>query len=116
MARPASSATGASPMSDRIKGAVHDSLAHDSAHKHVTGEAVYVDDIPEPARTLQIYIAQSTRAHARLLKLDVEAVREAPGVVAVLTAADVPGENDISAVHAHDEPVFATDKVSFVGQ
>ncbi|MFO1070269.1 MAG: xanthine dehydrogenase molybdopterin binding subunit [Geminicoccaceae bacterium] len=103
-------------MSDRIKGAVHDSLVHDSAHKHVTGEAVYVDDIPEPARTLQVYIAQSTRAHARLVRLDVAAVREATGVTVVLTAADIPGENDISAVHAHDEPVFATDKVSFVGQ
>jgi xanthine dehydrogenase large subunit len=103
-------------MSDRVKGGVHQARVHDSAHKHVTGEAVYVDDIPEPARTLQVYIAQSSRAHARLLRLDVEKVRTAPGVAAVVTGSDVPGENEISPVHAHDEPVFARDKVMFVGQ
>jgi xanthine dehydrogenase large subunit len=103
-------------MPERIRGGVHEPRAHDSATKHVAGEAVYVDDIPEPARTLQVFLAQSTRAHARLLRLDVEKVRAAPGVACVLTAADVPGENDISPVHAHDEPVFATGKVMFVGQ
>jgi xanthine dehydrogenase large subunit len=103
-------------MPERISGGVHEPRVHDSAHKHVTGEAVYVDDIPEPARTLQVHIAQSERAHAKLLRLEVEKVRTAPGVVAVLTAADIPGVNDISPVHAHDEPVLATDKVMFAGQ
>jgi xanthine dehydrogenase large subunit len=103
-------------MSERVRGAVHGAWAHDSAHKHVTGAALYVDDIPEPARTLQIHIGQSARAHARLLRMDLEAVRAAPGVVAVLTAGDIRGVNDISPVHAHDEPVFATEKVMFVGQ
>ncbi len=103
-------------MSERIKGGVAEALVHDSAAKHVSGEAVYIDDIPEPARTLQIYIGQSARAHAKLLKVDVARVRTAPGVALVLTAADIPGINDISAVHAHDEPVLAVDKVMFVGQ
>ena len=67
-------------MSERIKGGVAEALAHDSAAKHVSGEAVYIDDIPEPARTLQIYVGQSARAHARLLKVDVSKVRTAPGV------------------------------------
>ncbi|HMR29364.1 MAG TPA: xanthine dehydrogenase molybdopterin binding subunit [Geminicoccaceae bacterium] len=103
-------------MSERIKGGVAEALAHDSAAKHVSGEAVYIDDIPEPARTLQIHIGQSARAHARLVKVDVSKVRTAPGVAVVLTAEDIPGINDISAVHAHDEPVLAVDKVMFVGQ
>ena len=72
-------------MSERIEGGVAEALAHDSAAKHVSGEAIYIDDIPEPARTLQIYIGQSARAHARLLRVDVSKVRTAPGVVLVLT-------------------------------
>ena len=103
-------------MSERIKGGVAEPRIHDSAARHVSGEAIYIDDIPEPARTLQIYVGQSARAHARLLKVDVSKVRTAPGVALVLTAADIPGINDISAVHAHDEPVLAVDKVMFVGQ
>jgi xanthine dehydrogenase large subunit len=103
-------------MSERIRGGVAEALIHDSATRHVAGEAVYIDDIPEPARTLQIYIGQSARPHARLVGVDVSRVRTAPGVALVLTAADVPGINDISPVHAHDEPVLATDRVMFVGQ
>ena len=48
-----------------MKGGVRSAVAHDSAHKHVSGEAVYIDDIPEPPGTLQLYAAQSERAHAR---------------------------------------------------
>src|SRR5262245_66472180 len=89
----------------RIKGGVHVARAHDSAHKHVAGEAIYTDDIPEPPGTLQIYIAMSTRAHARITRLDLAGVRASPGVVAVLGAADVPGANAVSPV-AGDDPMF----------
>jgi xanthine dehydrogenase large subunit len=99
-----------------VKGGVHNAVAHDSGHKHVSGEAVYIDDIPEPPGTLQLYAAQSDRAHARILKLDLSSVRAAPGVVAVLTAADIPGVNDVSPIGKHDDPIFATDKVEFAGQ
>ncbi|MGF7177657.1 xanthine dehydrogenase molybdopterin binding subunit [Azospirillum doebereinerae] len=102
--------------SDRIDGAVHDSRRHESAHKHVSGEAVYVDDIPEPAGLLHVYLGLSARARARVVSMDLDKVRAAPGVVAVLTAADVPGENDIGAVGLHDEPMFATTLVQHVGQ
>jgi len=91
------------------------SIRHDSAEKHVSGLAQYIDDIPEPAGTLQIYLAQSTRAHAKLLKLDVSAARSAPGVACVLTAADVPGKNDYSPIMG-DDPIFAEDLVQYVGQ
>ncbi|MEZ5860322.1 MAG: xanthine dehydrogenase molybdopterin binding subunit [Geminicoccaceae bacterium] len=79
-------------------------LAHDSASRHVTGEAVYVDDMPEPARCLEIYTAWAQCAHGRIKELDL-AVRAAPGVVAVLTNDDIPGVNDISPVGRDDEPV-----------
>ena len=63
-------------------------LAHDSASRHVTGEAVYVDDMPEPARCLEIYIAWAQCARPDQ-ELDLAAVRAAPGVVAVLTNDDI---------------------------
>jgi xanthine dehydrogenase large subunit len=103
-------------MSDRIKGAVHEARPHDSAHKHVTGEALYIVDLPEPAGLLHVYLGLAARAHARIVSMDLAAVRAAEGVVLVLTAADIPGENDVSATHRHDEPLLATDLVQHVGQ
>jgi len=94
---------------------VHTSVGHDSAPRHVSGQALYIDDIPEPPGLLHIAVGQSARAHARVVKLDLSAVRAAPGVVAVLTPADVPGRNDI-APFAKDDPVFAEGEVKFLGQ
>ena len=100
----------------RIDGAVHDSRRHDSAHKHVSGEAVYIDDIPEPAGLLHVYLGLSEKAHARIRSIDLAPVRAAPGVARVFTADDVPGGNDIGCNHLGDEPLFATDLVQYVGQ
>ncbi|MFO1166002.1 MAG: xanthine dehydrogenase molybdopterin binding subunit [Paracoccus sp. (in: a-proteobacteria)] len=99
-----------------IKGAAHSSIIHDSAIKHVTGRAEYTDDLNEPAGTLHAYLGLSTVAHGRITSLDLDAVRKAPGVHLVLTADDVPGENDISATGLHDEPLLARDLVQFHGQ
>jgi xanthine dehydrogenase large subunit len=101
---------------DRIRGGVHENERHESGHKHVTGTAEYIDDIPEPAGTLHAYLGLSQRAHAQILSIDFEAVKSAPGVIGVLTADDIPGENDVSPAHTHDDPVFAMDKVEFHGQ
>ena len=100
----------------RIRGGVHTDLRHDSAIKHVTGRAEYADDITEPTGTFHAYLGLSTRAHARILGMDLSAVAAAPGVVGVLTADDIPGVNDVSPTGRHDEPVLATDKVEFWGQ
>ncbi|WP_255542606.1 xanthine dehydrogenase molybdopterin binding subunit [Azospirillum sp. INR13] len=100
----------------RIEGAVHESRRHESAHKHVSGEAVYVDDIAEPAGLLHVYLGLSSRAHARIRSIDLSPVRQAPGVVAVFTAGDVPGVNDIGCMGKHDEPLFASTLVEHVGQ
>jgi xanthine dehydrogenase large subunit len=99
-----------------IRGGVHVDQRHDSAHKHVTGLAEYTDDIAEPVGTLHAYLGLSDRAHAEIEAMDLAAVRAAPGVVGVLTADDIPGDNDISQMSKRDEPVFARDRVQFHGQ
>ena len=99
----------------RTPTALHTSIAHDSAGKHVSGEALYIDDLPEPRGLLHLYVGQSTRAHACVTRLDLTAVRAAPGVVCVLTSADVPGRNDIGPVQ-NDEPLLTDGIVRFVGQ
>jgi xanthine dehydrogenase large subunit len=90
-------------------------IPHDSAHLHVSGEALYTDDIAEVRGTLHAAIGLSERAHARIKSIDLTKVRSAPGVVAVLTAKDVPGKNDYGPVIA-DDPIFATTLVQYVGQ
>ena len=90
-------------------------VRHDSADKQVAGTALYIDDLSEAANLLHLYAYPSQRAHARIVRLDLTAVRAAPGVAAVLAAADVPGKNDISPFSA-DEPLFADGMVIFLGQ
>jgi xanthine dehydrogenase large subunit len=92
------------------------SSAHDSAHKHVSGEARYVDDMVEPAGLLHLCFGLSTKPHATLDEIDLDAVHDVPGVVRVFTAADVPGDNDIGAMGIGDEPLLAIDRVHYVGQ
>ena len=100
---------------DPATAVVHKPLPHDSAVLHVQGAANYVDDIGEPAGTLHIAIGMADKASGELKSLGLDAVRTAPGVVAVLTAADIPGKNDIAPVFA-DEPLFADREVMFHGQ
>jgi xanthine dehydrogenase large subunit len=97
-------------------GAAHQELIHDSAIKHVTGRAEYTDDLTEPSGTLHAALGLSTVAHGRIVSMDLDPVRAAPGVVDVLTAADVPGPNDISPTGKRDDPIFATREVLFHGQ
>ena len=128
---------------DKIKGGVHESQRHESGHKHVTGQADYIDDIIEPADCLHAYLGLSDRAHAVIISINFEAVRSAPGVVGVLTDQDIPGHNNVSSIEAvrsapgvggvptgkdahgenkvnpvrkNDDPVFAVGKVEFHGQ
>ena len=105
----------AAPEAADVPGGVGEASPHESAGRHVAGRAVYVDDIPEPAGTLEAYVAQSPEAHARILALDLARVRAAPGVVAVIAAADVPGVNDVGPVKK-DDPIFADGLVQYRGQ
>jgi xanthine dehydrogenase large subunit len=98
-----------------LRGGVGEAEPHESAHLHVTGEALYTDDIPLPEGTLHAAIGVSERAHARLSRVELARVRAAPGVVLVLTPADIPGENNHGPV-VHDDPIFAHEMVEYVGQ
>jgi xanthine dehydrogenase large subunit len=90
-------------------------LPHDSAELHVRGAAQYADDIPTPANTLHLAFGISEIARGEITKMDLSPVRNAEGVVAVLTALDLPAENDVSP-SAHDEPLLSDGSVHHVGQ
>ncbi|WP_278362426.1 xanthine dehydrogenase molybdopterin binding subunit [Stutzerimonas kunmingensis] len=91
------------------------SVKHDSAPKHVSGEAVYVDDRLEFPNQLHIYARMSDRAHARIVRIDTAPCYEVPGVAIAITAQDVPGQLDIGAVLPGD-PLLADGKVEYIGQ
>ncbi|ESQ91236.1 aldehyde oxidase [Asticcacaulis sp. AC460] len=95
--------------------AVHQSIPHDSAALHVGGAAIYADDVAEPKNLLHLAFGQSPHAHARIVSMNLDAVRAAPGVVAVFTSADIPGANNVAPVFGDDQ-LLASEKVVFVGQ
>lgn len=101
--------------SDQVLNSVHKPIHHDAAPQHVTGQAIYVDDIPVPANTLHLVFGLSKVANGKIESLDLDQVRHSKGVRAVLIAANLPASNDVSP-SAHDEPLLATDKVHFIGQ
>ncbi|MEY4510292.1 MAG: hypothetical protein RLZZ450_2414 [Pseudomonadota bacterium] len=84
-------------------------LSHESALGHVTGAAKYVDDMwPATGRVAHTWPVQAPHAHARVVSIDAAAARALAGVLLVLTASDVPGENDVGPVR-HDEPLFPSE-------
>jgi len=87
---------------------------HESGAKHVSGYANYIDDIAEPEGTLYGAIGYSKKAHAIISKLDLKEVWKSKGVVSVVTSADIPGRNDVGAVHDGD-PIFPK-KAEYFGQ
>lgn len=90
-------------------------LPHDSAPLHVRGEARFLDDVALPATALHLAFGLSEVAHGDILAMDLSAVRAAPGVVAVYSAADFATMPDCSP-SAHDEPLLAVGRVHYLGQ
>ncbi|TNF20265.1 MAG: xanthine dehydrogenase molybdopterin binding subunit [Rhodobacteraceae bacterium] len=90
-------------------------LPHDAGTLHVTGAAHYVDDIPTPRNTLHLAFGLSEIAKGRITAMDLAAVRQAPGVIAVLTAEDLPFANDVSP-SMHDEPLLSDGTIHYLGQ
>ena len=90
------------------------SITHESAHLHVSGKANYVDDIPEIEGTLYAGLGLAEIAHGKIINMDLSAVWQAEGVVSVLTGIELL-HNNCGPVVA-DEPIIATDMVSFFGQ
>lgn len=99
----------------KSKGQTGQSMKHDSAEKHVTGKAVYVDDMPEYPNQLHIAVGGSAYAHAKIKSIDLTSVRETLGVVDVITVHDVPGHVDIGPVFSGD-PVLVEELCEYVGQ
>ncbi|MDR2332780.1 MAG: xanthine dehydrogenase molybdopterin binding subunit [Burkholderiaceae bacterium] len=91
------------------------SRAHESAYLHVAGEATYVDDIPELNGTLHCALGLSPVATGRLSALSLDAIRQMPDVVTVITAADIPGVNDCGSI-IHDDPILCEGEIRYVGQ
>ena len=98
-----------------IRGGVQSQVQHDSAVKHVTGEAIFIDDIPPLPDTLEAVFLTSEHAHAKILDVDPEAALRIEGVGGVILAEDIPGKNDIAPVF-ENEPVLADGVVEYVGQ
>jgi xanthine dehydrogenase large subunit len=90
-------------------------LRHESGVGHVTGRALYVDDVAQRRPMLEAWPVLSTHARARLGRCDATAARRAPGVVAVLLAGDIPGVNNVGPVRS-DEPLLAAGEVCYHGQ
>jgi xanthine dehydrogenase large subunit len=88
---------------------------HESAILHVLGEATYTDDIAEVQDTLHAALGLSSKAHANILSMNLDAVKSSQGVVAVYTAKDIPGTNDCGPI-IHDDPILSEGLVEYVGQ
>jgi xanthine dehydrogenase large subunit len=88
---------------------------HESARAQVAGAATYIDDIPEVRGTLHAAPVCSPVAHGVLRGIDASAALAVPGVHAFIGPDDIPGDR-VLAAFAHDEPVFATGTVQFLGQ
>ena len=91
------------------------SVKHDSAEKHVSGEAPYIDDRLEYPNQLHLYARLSDRAHAKILSIDTTPCYAFDGVQLVITHEDIPGLKDIGPLLPGD-PLLAIDTVEFVGQ
>lgn len=94
---------------------VGSSVHHESASKHTTGEAIYVDDRAEFPDQLHLYARLSPHAHARITRLDTAPCYDFDGVARVITSKDIPGELDIGTIFPGD-PLLADGKVEYVGQ
>lgn len=82
---------------------------------HVRGESIYVDDIPLVQGTLFACVFDSPVAHGKLNSIDTASAVSSQGVVRVITAKDIVGENQIGGI-LPDEPLLADRKVHFQGQ
>jgi len=103
------------PILRSIQGGAHAPVRHDSAVGHLTGRALYVDDMPLVPGALHAALVLSPHAHARLRRVDCAGALASPGVAAVVVAADIPGKNDIGPIRA-DEPLLPADVVEYEGQ
>src|SRR6059058_2399215 len=94
--------------------AVGKDIPHDSARGHVTGESTFIDDMPFARNELLVDFVAAPVAHGRLISLDISAAAKAPGVIAVITAKDIPGHNKFGPIIA-DEHLLVDEEIMFLG-
>lgn len=83
--------------------------------QHVRGESKFVDDLAAPEGTLFGYVFYSPIAHGKIKSIDFNETFKVSGIHAVVTAKDIPGENQIGGVIL-DEELFVSNEVHYVGQ
>ena len=83
--------------------------------QHVRGESLFVDDINPPEGTFHAAVFSSPIAHGRIKSLNLDEAKKTDGVIEILTAEDIPGENQIGAI-IPDEQLLANDILDFRGQ
>ena len=93
---------------------VGDSVMHKSAPMQVSGAALYTDDIGTPANTIHGALVTSSKAHAKVINVDISDAKNCPGFVAYYSSKDVTGSNNIGAI-LKDEEVFTTGEVKYHG-
>lgn len=91
------------------------SRPHESAWQYMNGTAQYVDDVPERQGTLHCALGLAPVARGRIVAMDLQTVAAMPGVVRVITAADIPALNDCGTTGS-DEPILCADHISYLGQ
>src|SRR5688500_8826463 len=92
---------------------VGENIPHDSARGHVSGESVFLDDVPPARNELFVDVVGSPYAHGKLVSVDTSAAMRVPGVVAIFTAHDIPGHNRFGPV-VMDEDLLVKDVAMYV--
>jgi len=95
-------------------GVVGKNLPHDSAVGHVTGESIYIDDIPPSRNELVVDFYWSRVSHGRIRSIDLSAAAKIPGVVGLFTAKDLA--HNLFGPIISDEILIADDVCTFMGQ
>jgi xanthine dehydrogenase large subunit len=90
-------------------------MKNSDTYFHVSGESKFTDDMTAPEDLLYAAVFPSSVAHGKIIRLNTEPAAQIQGVAAVLTAEDIPGDNQIGLV-IPDEPLLAPEKVSYIGQ
>jgi xanthine dehydrogenase large subunit len=90
-------------------------MKHYDSVQHVKGQSKFIDDLPVPEGTLFGYVFYSPAAHAKILKIDYNDAQKSKGVSAIISAKDIPGENQIGGIIL-DEELFAESSVHYVGE
>jgi xanthine dehydrogenase large subunit len=93
---------------------VGQSIPHDAARGHVSGESLFIDDIAPARNELFVEIVGAPVAHGKLKSVKVEDALRSPGVVAIFTAKDIPGHRQFGPV-VQDEHLLVEDEIFHLG-